>query len=134
MNVTRYNAKDCTVTVGGVFITGLGEDMVSGEKDEEFFEPVVGAQGDIVKSEINNTLGTVTIVIQPTSPQKSYLFGLANQVDTFPIWVTNKSLGERFGGSMAALKNYPEMARGASAEDMEFEFSVFDYVVESTEG
>lgn len=133
MNVTRYNAKDCTVTVNGVFITGLGEDMVTGEKDEEFFEPVVGAQGDIVKSEINNTLGTVTVVIQPTSPQKAHLFALANQKETFPIWVTNKALGERFGGSMAALKNYPEMARGSEAEDMEFEFSVFDYVVEATE-
>lgn len=131
MKVTRYNAKDCTVTVDNVFITQLGEDMVTGEKDEEFFEAVVGAQGDVVKSEVNNTLGTVTVTIQVTSPQKSHLLALALRQDTFPLWVTNKALGERFGGSMASLKNYPEMARGAEAEDMEFEFAVFDYTVEA---
>lgn len=131
MKVTRYNAKDCTVTVNNVFITQLGEDMVTGEKDEEFFEAVVGAQGDVVKSEVNNTLGTVTVTVQVTCPQKKMLLGLANKSDTFPLWVTNKALGERFGGSMASLKNYPEMARGAEAEDMEFEFAVFDYTVEA---
>ena len=131
MNVTKYNAKDCTVAVDNVFITQLGEDMVSGEKDQEFFEPSVGAQGDIVKNEVNNTLGTVTVTVQVTSPQKQHLLSLANRSETFPLWVTNKSLGERFGGSMASLKNYPEMARGAEAEDMEFEFTVFDYTVEA---
>ena len=130
MNVTRYNAKDCTVTVDNTYITGLGEDMVSGEKDEDYFTPVVGAQGDIIKSEINNTLGQITLTVQVTSPQKSFLLSLANRTDFFPIWVTNKALGERFGGTMANLLTAPEMARGAEAEDMEFVFQVFDYSVE----
>ena len=26
--VKTYNPKDCVITVGGVYITGLGEDMV----------------------------------------------------------------------------------------------------------
>ena len=129
--VKRYDAKDCTITVDGVYITGLGEDMVSGEKDEDYFTPVVGAQGDVVKSVINNDLGQVTITVQPTSPQKSFLLGLAARKDEYPIWVTNKALGERFGGTMASLLTAPEMSRGAEAEDMEFVFQVFDYVVEA---
>ena len=132
-NITRYNAKDCTIMVNNVYITGLGEDMVSGEKDEDFFEPSVGAQGDIVACEVNNTLGTVTITVQPTSPQKSFLMGLAGIADFVPLWVVNKGLNERFGGTKAKLKKYPEMSRNATAEDMEFEFQVFDYVVEATE-
>lgn len=131
MNVTRYNAKDCTITVDGVFITQLGEDMVSFEKEEAYFEPVVGAQGDIVKSEINNTIHTLTLTIQPTSPQKAFLMKKLGSSDTFPIWVTNKALGERFGGTMAAIQEMPEIARGAEAEDMEFTFCVFDGVVEA---
>lgn len=131
MAVTRYNAKDCTITVDGTYITGLGEDMVTGEKDEDFFTPVVGAQGDIIKSDINDTLGEVTIVVQVTSPQKAFLLSLANREEPFPLWVTNKSLGERFGGTMANLLTLPEMSRGAEAEDMEFVFKVFDYVVEA---
>ncbi|MDD6988773.1 phage protein [Ruminococcus sp.] len=132
-NITRYNAKDCTIMVNNVYITGLGEDMVSGEKDEDFFEPSVGAQGDIVACEVNNTLGTVTITVQPTSPQKSFLMGLAGVAEFVPLWVVNKGLNERFGGTKAKLKKYPEMSRNATAEDMEFEFQVFDYVVEATE-
>ena len=130
--LTRYNAKDCTVSVANVAITGLGATMVTGEKDEEFFTPMVGAQGDIVKSVINNELGTVTITVQPTSPQKSHLLGLAKQTETFPLWVTNPGLRERFGGSQASLKNYPSMSHGAEAEDMEFVFTVFDYAVTAT--
>mgnify|MGYP001345908908 CR=1 FL=1 len=131
MNVTRYNAKDCTITVDGVFITQLGEDMVSFEKEEAYFEPVVGAQGDIVKSEINNTIYTLTLTIQPTSPQKEFLLGKLGSTETFPVWVVNKAMGERFGGSMAAIQEMPEIARGAEAEDMEFTFCVFDGVVET---
>ena len=131
MNVTRYNAKDCTITVDGVFITQLGEDMVSFAKEEAYFEPVVGAQGDIVKSEINNSIYTLTLTIQPTSPQKEFLLSKLGSTETFPVWVVNKAMGERFGGSMAAIQEMPEITRGAEAEDMEFTFCVFDGVVEA---
>lgn len=130
-NMTRYDAKDCTVTVNNVYITGLGETMVSGEKDEEFFTSAVGAQGDIVVSANSNEMGTVTVTIQSTSPQKSMLMNLAKNEETFPVWIVNKSLGERFGGSMARLKKYPSMERGKENSDMGFEFTVFDYVVEA---
>ena len=133
MVVTSYNAKDCTVTVDGVFITQLGEDMVSFEKEEAYFEPVVGAQGDIIKSEINNSIHTLTLTIQPTSPQKAFLMSKFGNKENFPIWVTNKALGMRFGGTMAAIQEMPEIAMGAEAEDMEFTFCVFDGVVEATE-
>ena len=130
-NITRYNAKDCTVMVDNVYITGLGEDMVTGSKEEDFYEASVGAQGDTIACEINNTLGEITIVIQPTSPQKGYLMGLAGSNDFVPVWVVNKALGERFGGSKCKLKSFPEMSRGSTAEDMEFVFGVFDYTVDS---
>ena len=133
MTVTTYNAKDCTVTVDGVFITQLGEDMVSFEKEEAYFESVVGAQGDVIKSEINNPIHTLTLTIQPTSPQKAFLLGKLGTKDNFSIWVTNKALGERFGGTMAAIQEMPEISRGAEAEDMEFTFTVFDGVIEATE-
>ena len=78
MVLGRYNAKDTNVIVDGTYITGLGEDMISGSKDEDFFSPAVGAQGDVIRNEINNPLGTVTITIQPTSPQRAFLLSLAN--------------------------------------------------------
>lgn len=128
--MTNYNAKDCTILVDGVYITGVGEDMVTGSKDEEFFTSAVGAQGDIVVNEINNGLGTITLTVQATSPQKSMLLTLAKQGKVFPLWVSNKSIGERMGGTQARIKNYPELANGAEIDDREFEFQVFDFDVE----
>lgn len=132
MNIGVYDAKDTTVIIDDVYITGLGEDMVSIEKDEDFFNVSKGAQGDVVKSQINDTCGKLTLSVQVTSPQKAFLMGLANRSEPFPVWAINKKLGERAGGSMANLLTFPEIARGAEAEDMEFVFQVFDLVVEST--
>nr|DAP16357.1 MAG TPA: Protein of unknown function (DUF3277) [Caudoviricetes sp.] len=130
--MTTYDAKDCTIMVNGVYITGLGEDMVTGEKDEDNYETSVGAQGDVCISMKNDPLGTITVTVQPTSPQKGFLLDLAKIRDPFSLWVTNKVLGERMGGTKALLKKAPEITRGAEAEDMEFEFGVFDYVCEAT--
>ncbi len=55
--VKTYNPKDCVITVGGVYITGLGEDMVKCEKDEDNFTTKVGAQGDVVVNQSCNDLG-----------------------------------------------------------------------------
>ena len=130
MLLANYDAKDTTVIIDGTYISGLGEDMISVEKDEDFFSTSVGAQGDVVKSQINNSLGQITVYVQPTSPNKSFLMGLTKRKDPFPIWVINKALNERMGGTMANLLSLPEISRGAEAEDMEFVFQVFDLIAE----
>lgn len=132
MNIATYDAKDTSIVIDSTYITGLGEDMISAEKDEDFFTTSVGAQGDVVKSQINNTLGTVTVYVQPTSPQKQFLMGLAKRTEPFPLWAVNKKLGERVGGTKANLITFPEFARGAEAEDMEFVFQVFDLTIEAS--
>lgn len=129
-NITRYNAKDCVVTVGGVYITGLGEDMVSGEKDEDNVSAVVGAQGDVVVNEINNDLGTIKLTVQGTSPQLPYLKKLAKTKEMVSVWVNNKSINEKFGGSKAMVKKTPSLEQGAELADREIEFQVFDYTAE----
>lgn len=126
MNVSRYNAKDCTILVDGVYITGLGEDMVSWAKEEAYFETSVGAQGDVVKSEINNTLHTMSITVQSSSPQLPFLLSLRNRKEPFPAWCINKSMGLRMGGTMANIAEMPEIALGSAAEDIEISLIVFD--------
>lgn len=128
--VRNYDADDCVITVGGVYITGLGEDMVSCEKDEDNFSTSVGAQGDVVVNRSNNHLGTITITVQGTSPQKAYLLNLAKTGEIFDIWVINKSIGEKVGGSKAMMKKPPTLEQGAELADREFEIQVFDYSVE----
>lgn len=125
-NVTSYNAKDCSVIVGNVYVTGLGEDMISIEKEEALAENVVGAQGDIVRSEINNPIYNITVTVQITSPQLKHLINLKNSADFFPVWVVNKALGLRAGGSKSKILEMPEIALGATAEDVEITFCVYD--------
>lgn len=132
MQVAVYNAKETSVLVDGVFITALGEDMISIEKEEALAENTVGAQGDIVRNEINNSIYNVTITVQPTSPQFSFLLSLKDRTETFPLWITNKKLGIRAGGSQAMVSELPEIALGAEAEDVEFSFTVYDGNIETT--
>ena len=129
--VTTYNAKDTTVIVDEVYITGLGEDMIIYEPDEDQFESSVGAQGDIVVSEKNDARATITLTVQATSPQKGFLLNLATSRKMFPIWCINRTLGERFGGTKARIKKHPALEYGVEAADREFEIQVFDGVVET---
>lgn len=125
-NISRYNAKDTSVMVDGVFITGLGEDMISYSKEEAASELIVGAQGDVVKSEINNDIYTLSISVQPTSPQLQHLISLKDRKDCFPVWVINKEMGVTLGGTQACINEMPEISLGASAEDVEITFSILD--------
>lgn len=124
--LTRYNAKDCSVVIDGVFITALGEDMITWEKSEAYFETSVGAQGDIIKNEINNDIHTLSVTVQQTSPQYGFLISLADRSEPFPVWVSNKPLGITVGGAMANVAEAPEISLGAAAQDATFSFTVFD--------
>ena len=123
----KYDARDCTVLVDDVFITGMGETMVTGEKDEDSFTTAVGAQGDVVENEVNNPLGTITLTVQATSPQKAMLLELANSGEHVSVWVTNKSIGEQFGGTDCRVKKTPSLEHAAEAGEREFEIQAFDY-------
>lgn len=127
-----YNPKDTTVTIDGVFLTGMGEDMIGFEFDEERFSAAVGAQGDVVVNETNNKLATMTVTIQASSPQYKMCLDYAKKGTIFPVWGVNKSIGERFGGTKARFKNPASPNYGAELEDREFEIQIFDGCHEST--
>ena len=127
-----YNPKDTTLTLDGVYTTGLGEDGVSFEFDEERGEAVVGCQGDVVFNETNNKLATMTVALQASSPQYKMWLDYARKGTIFPVWCVNKSIGERCGGTKARFKNPAPVSYGAELEDREFEILVFDGTVEPT--
>lgn len=121
-----YNPNDTVLTVDGVFMTGMGEDMISFEFQEERFSPAVGAQGDVVLNETNNKLADLTFTLQASSPQYKMCLDYARKGTVFPIWGVNKSVGERFGGTKARFKNTAPPNYGTELEDREFEVLVVD--------
>ncbi len=124
---TTYDAKSVSVIVGGTYLTGFGESMVSVAKDEENWETSVGAQGDVVRSRVNNPLGTITVSLQQTSPQVEYLDRLAKTGETVPISVISAGPPKETATSTAAYVKKPaDRAYGSSAEDREYEFQCMD--------
>ena len=123
---SRYNAADTTIIVKGIQITGLGEDMWNFEKAEDLAEDTVGAQGDVVRNEINNPIYNATVTVQRTCPQYNFLRSLIKEKIPFEIWMTNKALGTKEGGSQALCTSVPPSNLGTSAEDVEFGFTVYD--------
>lgn len=126
MAFSKYNAKDTTIIVDNTYITGLGEDMWNFEKAEDLAEDSVGAQGDVVRNEINNPIYNATVAVQRTSPQYNFLRSLKDRKEPFSVWMINKALGTKEGGSKALCTTVPPSNLGTSAEDVEFGFTVYD--------
>ena len=122
----RYNAKNCTIEVDSVFITGVGEDMVTFTKRESLAEDKVGAQGDVVRSEKNDPLYDCEITVQITSPQYGFLRSLKDRTEPFPLWINDKALGIKAGGEQALVNEVAELGLGAEADDATFKFTVYD--------
>lgn len=130
MEITTYNAKDVSVTVDNVFITGFAEGtFVEAAKDEDNFDTSVGAQGDVAISEVNNSLGTITITLQQNSPSIPFLDRLAKSRRVVPAYVISNSGGvkEITGGSRARVVKPADKTYADTAEDREYELRVFDY-------
>lgn len=124
---TTYDPKDLTVTVGGVFLTGFSEDMAEFEKDEENWTTKVGAQGDVVRSKVNNPLATLTITLLATSPQVPYLDGLGKSGKLVPISVIyNGQPKESITITEAFIKKPATRTYGNEVEDREYEIQCMD--------
>ena len=126
--VTTYSARDCSVIINGQYITGLGEDMISIEKEEAFAENSVGAMGDVVRSRIHNDIYNVTLTVQVTSPQFDDLMKLCGKDAFFPVSIENSGLGIGFAGTKAGILEQPSISFGSAAEDVEFTICVYDGV------
>ena len=130
--VTTYDAKDVSVIVGGVYITGMAEgSFVSFEKDEENRTPNVGAQGDVAVAKVNNPLGTITITLQQTSPQIPYLNQLASKDEFFETRIIYKgNIDEKTGGTKCYIKRPPTGEYADEVSTREVEIAVLDYTQE----
>lgn len=127
--MNSYDAKNVTVTVDGVYITGFAEGtFVDASKDDDMIDTSVGAQGDVGVSENNSKLGTITITLQQTSPSVNFLNRLANSKKVVPVYViSNNGVKEVIGGTQARVINPAGATFSDAIESREYEFRVFDY-------
>lgn len=127
---TSYDPMDLTVIVGGIYITGFSEDMMSFEKDEDSHTAKVGAQGDVIRTKVHNPLATLTITLLPTSPQVAYLDQLARTGELVPVSIIYKGEPqETITATEAFVKKPASRSYGNEAEDREFELQLLDQEV-----
>ncbi|MBH5316706.1 DUF3277 family protein [Paenibacillus sp. GSMTC-2017] len=126
-----YDPKSVSVIIQNVHLTGFGESMVEIEKDEDNYETSVGAQGDVVRTKINNNLGTITLTLQPTSPQIPFMNNLANTGDLVPVTVIYAGEQKEITSATQCYISKPGARKYANAlEDREYEIKCLDLVFE----
>lgn len=129
-----YDPKDCVTTIDNSFIlSGYASDMITADKDNDLVSFEEGAQGDVVANVSNSTLGTITITLQATSPCNAQMMKYAKNRTVFSIWVANKTLGERMGGTNAMITKYPSFAQGSTVGNRAYTIKVVDFDVDVEE-
>ncbi len=130
--VTSYDAKDVSVIVGGVYLTGFAEGtFVSYEKTEDNFALSVGSMGDVARAKVNNPLGTITITLQQTSPQVQYLNNLAKSGKIVEARVIHKgSNTEKVGGTQCFVLKEAAGEFSNEISSREFTIQIMDFSVE----
>lgn len=126
----NYDPKEVNVIIDGTFLTGFAEGtMVTVEKDEDDFSVTYGAQGDYSVAESHNTLGTITVTLQHTSPSLPFLRRLRNSKRRFPCYVVDANGDGEFkaGGSEARILSAIGGERGNEISETEVEIKVFDF-------
>ncbi|KMZ43985.1 MULTISPECIES: phage protein [Bacillales] len=122
-----YDPKDVTVTVDSVYLTGFSEDMIEIEKAENNYETKVGAQGDVVRTKVNNPLATVKVTLLPSSPQVAYLDKLANSGKLVPVSVIHAGTPKETATATEAYVVKPATRTyGNEAADREYEIQCLD--------
>lgn len=129
--VTSYDAKDVSVIVNGIYLTGFADGtFVSYSKDEEQFSTTVGALGDVARAKVNNPLGTITVTLQQTSPQVSMMNNLAMSGKLVEARVIHKgSNTQKVGGTQCFVKKPTDGEFSNEVSNREFEIAVLDYSI-----
>lgn len=129
--ITSYDAKDVSVIVNGIYLTGFADGtFVSYSKDEEQFSTTVGALGDVARAKVNNPLGTITVTLQQTSPQVSMMNNLAMSGKLVEARVIHKGSSTlKVGGTQCFIKKPADGEFSNEISNREFEIAVLDYTV-----
>lgn len=129
--ITSYDAKDVSVIVNGVYLTGFADGtFVSYEKTEDNYALSVGSLGDVARAKVNNPLGTITVTLQQTSPQVSMLNKLATSGKIVEARVIHKgSNTEKVGGTQCFVLKEASGEYSNEVSNREFTIQIMDFTI-----
>lgn len=121
-----WNLKKLIVVIGGVPISGFGEnDAITFDHDEDEWEKVVGADGEVTRSRNNNRSGSITITLMQTSDSNDALEAIRLIDETTGagiVGVLVKDLTGRtvIGADRAWVRKRPSLEFGKRAGEREW--------------
>ncbi len=130
--LNTYNLKNVSVQIGGVALSGFGEnDAVSIDAAEEIWTTSVGADGEVVRSKNNNATGTITITCMQTSGVNEICENIrlldeaADQTGLFllPIIIFDEHRNETISSEQCWLMSHPTRSFGKRVAEREFVFA-----------
>jgi hypothetical protein len=104
--VNTYSSQQVVVSVTGVPMTGVADgDFCKITRDEDAFHKVIGADGLASRSRNANQGGTITVILQSTSPSNAVLSALATTDELFATGVGTVVVKDLSGSTVCVAQN-----------------------------
>lgn len=109
----QYDPKKVHAIYGGAIITGYADgSFLRIEYNEDFFNLLVGADGEATRSKSNNRSAIITMTLMPGSSGNAILGAAAKADDAagagvLPLVITDLSTGTTFAAESAWVKKDP---------------------------
>ncbi|MCP3685809.1 MAG: DUF3277 family protein [bacterium] len=125
----NYTFSNVNVIFGILELEGYGDgnDVVIIDSDADQFKKLVGAKGDIARSQTNDNSCTITIKLLQTSDSNAalnalYLVDKATGAGSLPMIINDKETDETYIISNAWIMKPPRIVRGQEVNNMEWIF------------
>jgi hypothetical protein len=125
----NFSFKNINVIFGIDEIEGFaeGDDAVSIEYDADQFVKIVGAKGDVVRTQTADSSSSMTVKLLQTSKSNGKLMAMFNLdretgSNALPFIVNDKETGESHVVNNAWIIKPPAIIRGANLNVMEWSF------------
>ena len=123
-----YDAKAVSVIIGGRPLKGFAPDTkVSIAPESDLKSKVVGTDGEVVISKINDDTAIVTISMLSSSPDSDYLYGLVatdqiNQgISVFNVFIRDSLSGRTHEAPESVMWRLPDQSYTTEQPTLEFQ-------------
>jgi hypothetical protein len=124
MALVAYDPARVTVVIGGTLLQGAAPgSFVTAERDSDLFTSVPGTYGDVERVKNQNKSGTITLMLQQTSPTNDLLSGFYEADEQTSTGVFLMLIRDLDSTTLAAaprcwIKKAPSIERGDSVANV----------------
>jgi hypothetical protein len=125
----NFSFKNVSAIFGPILFEGFaeGDDVIVIESTQDQFSMVVGAQGDVIRTQTSDNSCTCTIKLLQTSNTNEeltvkYIADRRTGLITEPLLITDRESGEVYSINNAWIKRFPTVTRGQNPNSMDWIF------------